>query len=65
MGMARSFESGASLVERCCRELPNLAQALAPESAGRVALDDLITAARRARESLRWSPRSVTGREDI
>ncbi len=56
MGMARNFESGMNLVERCCRELPRLAQGLTQNSAEHLALADLIVAAARAHAALSWSP---------
>jgi hypothetical protein len=64
MGMARNFESGMNLVERCCRELPSLSRGLSQSSAGRRALDDLIAAATRAHAALSWSPPVKDERRD-
>jgi hypothetical protein len=64
MRMARNFESGLSLVERCRHELPLLARSLALGSPGRVALDELIEAAKRAEDALRWRAATSTAAGD-
>jgi hypothetical protein len=51
--MARQFESGFYLVERCRRELPALAACFRSESAMRAALDDLVEAAQKVESLLR------------
>ena len=43
--MARRFESGFCLVERCRRELPELAAYFSHDSALRAALEELVEAA--------------------
>jgi len=47
MGMAREFESGFFLVERCHRELPRLSQCFPPNSDMCLALVELAAAAKR------------------
>jgi hypothetical protein len=47
MMMARRFESGFSLVERCRRELPTLAGFFPQDAAMHAALNELVAAAAR------------------
>lgn len=51
--MARQFESGFYLVERCRLELPALAACFGTDSAMRSALDDLVEAAEKVDGLLR------------
>lgn len=58
--MARRFERGFGLIERCRRELPALADDFAPGSAMRQALDEIVEAARKADRALRDSSRRLS-----
>jgi hypothetical protein len=51
--MARRFESGFHLVERCKRELPALAIMFPADSAMRASLNEMVTAAATADGLLR------------
>lgn len=51
--MARRFEAGFYLVERCQRELPSLAGCFRSDSAMRAALDELVEAAAKVDSLLR------------
>jgi hypothetical protein len=56
--MARRFESGFCLVERCRRELPALAAYFGHDSALRAALDELVAAAAKVDAALGQSHRA-------
>lgn len=55
MMMARCFENGFSLVDRCRQDLPALAGHYPEESAMRAALEELLGAARKIDDLLRHS----------
>jgi len=55
--MARRFERGFGLVERCRRELPALADDFPPDSAMRQALGEILEAAGKIDRLLRRSGR--------
>jgi hypothetical protein len=61
--MARRFESGFDLVERCQRELPPLADYFAEGSAMRAALNEMVEAARKVDDLLRHSNEPASDRE--
>lgn len=60
MMMARQFESGFYLIERCQRELPNLAGFFPHGSAMQSALGELLEAARKVDDLLCQSNAPVT-----
>ncbi|MBV8685023.1 MAG: hypothetical protein JO111_19285 [Caulobacteraceae bacterium] len=55
--MARRFERGFGLVERCRHELPALVDDFPPDSAMRQALGEILEAARKVDRLLRRSGR--------
>ena len=57
--MARRFERGFGLIERCQDELPFLAADFAHDSAMREALEEIVEAARRVDRLLRRAGREV------
>ncbi len=61
--MARRFESGFDLVERCQRELPPLADYFPQDSAMRAALNEMVEAAREIEDLHRHSNEPAGDRE--
>jgi hypothetical protein len=53
--MARRFESGFYLIERCQRELPGLAEHFTGDSAMRAALGEVVQAAAKVDNLLRMA----------
>jgi len=63
MSMAREFESGFFLVERCHRELPRLSRCFPPDSDMCAALAELTATARRVEALLHERAAGIRSRE--